>query len=68
MRLKSLSNKELKEEILWRKIKYMACHYEKPDGLTNEEWQERKTELHDIYKKFYLEAVGRNLVEMPAEL
>ncbi len=64
MRLKSLSNKELKEEILWKKVDYMVRHYERRyDGQTREEQNKEANELHDIYRKYWDEAYRRGLVD-----
>jgi len=64
MILKSLTNKQLKDEILWAKVKVMTREIEKRyEDQSHEEQTKEYHELHAIYKIYWDEAVRRNLVE-----
>lgn len=63
MRIKSLTNKELKEEILWRKIDVIEREIEpRYEGQPKEEQTKEYHELHSIYSKYWDEAHRRGLV------
>jgi hypothetical protein len=68
MRLKSLSNKALQEEIVWSKcyamIRQMEKRYEKQP---KDEQYKEYCELHAVYQKYWDEAVRRKLV-LPQKL
>lgn len=68
MRLRSLTDKQLKEEILWTGIDAEARRLEKRYyNQSNEEQIKEYHDLHAIYQKYWDEAVRRKLVENPKE-
>lgn len=61
--MKDLSDEELKNEILWRKVDVMVREVEsRYEGQPTEERRKEYEELHAIYQGYWDEAVRRNLV------
>lgn len=65
MKLKTLTDEELREEILWRKIDAMEREVEpRYDGQPKEEQTREYHELHELYTKYWNEAHRRGLVPL----
>lgn len=65
MKLKTLTDDELREEILWTKIDVMVREVEpRYDGQSKEEQTKEYHELHEIYTKYWDEAHRRGLVPL----
>jgi hypothetical protein len=65
MKLKSLTNAELKEEILWANINMTVRQMEpRYQGQTREEQTKEYHELHALYSKYWDEAHRRGLVPL----
>lgn len=63
MKLRSLTDKELQEEILWAKINMWVRSLEKRyEGQSNEEQLKEYNELHTIYRIYWDEAHHRGMV------
>lgn len=68
MKLKSLSNKDLQEKILWAqvdvRVREIEPRYEKQP---EEERRKEYEELNSLYRKYWDEAFRRGLVEKSSE-
>lgn len=63
MKLKSLTNKELQDEIIWSNVKAWTRQLEpRYDNQPKDEQLKEYRELHAIYRKYYDEAFRRGMV------
>lgn len=68
MKLKSLSNKELEDKILWSKVDHMVRSMEaRYEGQSEDERRKEYEGLHAIYRTYWDEAFRRGMVERHSE-